>query len=136
MLGKALKKDRERYGVLVIFTAGKIPYYAGGENIDLLGLNDPYLATQKQEQFFPGHSAGSIEAAIDLASSHPIGIYSTFSYLDPEFIKGPEDISLWINNNPPQEEVQTQVTQEQWEETISADNIYVWSIISKPIKAP
>ncbi len=136
MLGKALESDRERYGVLVIFTAGKIPYYAGGENIDLLGLNDPYLATQKQEQFFPGHSAGSIEAAIDLASSHPLGIYSTFSYLDPEFIQGPEDISLWITNNPPQEKVQTHVTKEQWEAAISEDSIYVWSIISQPKKPP
>jgi hypothetical protein len=136
MLGKALESDRERYGVLVTFAAGKIPFYAGGDNIDLLGLNDPYLATLKQEKFFPGHSAGNIQAAIELASLHPIGIYSTFSYLDPDFIKGPEDISLWINNNLPEETVQTQVTEEQWKTAESADNKKIWSIISKPKKAP
>ncbi len=133
MLGKALEADRERYGVLVTFTAGKIPFYAGGDNIDLLGLNDPYLATLKQEKFFPGHSAGNVQAAIELASLHPTGIYSTFSYLSPDFIKGPEDISLWVINNPPQEKVQSQVTEEQWKTAKSADNIYIWSIISEPV---
>ena len=132
MLGKALELDRERYGVLLTFSAGKIPFYAGGDNIDMLGLNDPLLATLQQGSFVPGHSSGGAQAAIELASSHASGTYSTFSYLDPDFIKSPEDISLWVDNKNPQDTVQYGVSEEQWEISQSADNIFIWSIISEP----
>lgn len=133
MLGKALESDRDHFGVLITFAAGKIPFYAGGDNIDLLGLNDAYLATLKQDQFSPGHSSGNIHAAIELANSHPSGISSTFSYLDPQFINSPDDISLWVNNNPPQDTVQTNVTKDQWNAAKASGNELIWSIISNPI---
>ena len=69
LLGKALEADRERYGVLITFAAGKIPFFAGGDNIDMLGLNDPLLATLKQDRFVPGHSSGDAQAAIKIASA-------------------------------------------------------------------
>jgi hypothetical protein len=134
MLGKAVEADRERYGVLITFAAGKIPYYAGGDNIDLIGLNDPYLATLRQDAFVPGHSSGNTEEAIKLASSHGSGTYSTFSFLDPDFIQKPEDVSLWVNNYEPQDQVQNRVTEDEWNEAKSTNNIYIWSIISEPKK--
>ena len=134
MLGKALAEDRSRYGVLVTQSAGKIPFYAGGDCIDTFGLNDPYLATISQERFMPGHSSGSGSGAIELAKLHPIGVYATFSFLDPVLLAGPEDVSLWINNYHPQENVQTEVTLEQWEHAIDTADLFIWSVISTPMK--
>jgi len=131
-LGKALESDREKYGVLVIHAAGKVPYFGGGDSIDLLGLNDPYLATLTQDKFFPGHSAGNIEAAIDIAKKHPIGVYSTFSYLDSDFIEGPEEIALWVDNNSFHGRVKGEPTEEEWNEAGSAGTQLIWSIISQP----
>ena len=133
MLGKALESDRERYGVLITFAAGKIPFYAGGDNIDMLGLNDPVLATLQQDSFVPGHSSGDAQAAIEIATSRTPGTYSTFSYFDPYFIKYPDEISIWVNNFVSQEKVHYGVTEEQWKEANSANNIFIWSIISEPI---
>ena len=99
----------------------------------MLGLNDPLLATLRQGSFVPGHSSGDAQAAIELASSHASGTYSTFSYLDPDFINGPEEIILWVDNKNPQDTVQYDVSEEQWEIAQSADNIFIWSIISEPI---
>jgi hypothetical protein len=134
MLGKALEADRERYGVLITFAAGKIPFFAGGDNIDMLGLNDPLLATLQQDRFVPGHSAGDAQAAFKIASEETQGPYSTFSYLDPYFIKKPDDISIWISNVTPKESVQYAVTDEQWDAALSTGNMFIWSIISEPVQ--
>jgi hypothetical protein len=133
MLGKSLEKDRQNYGVLIAGAAGKIPFYAGGDCIDPLGLNDPYLATQKRSKFMPGHSAGSDLVAIEMARSHPAGVYSTFSFLDTNIISTPEDISMWVNNRHPQDSVQRQVTQQQWDRALSSGDLFIWSIVSKPV---
>jgi hypothetical protein len=133
MLGQAAGIDRSKYGVLITTAAGKIPFYAGGDCIDNLGLNDPYLATIKRDLFVPGHSAGDDFAAIELAKSHPAGIYSRFSYIDPNFINGPEDISLWVNNLSPQDSVQIGVTQDQWESVNEIGDPFIWSLISEPV---
>jgi hypothetical protein len=134
MLGQAVEADRDRYGVLITHAAGKIPFYAGGDVIDNLGLNDPYLATFKRDPFVPGHSAGNDQAAIELAQSHPSEIYSRFSYISPNFIKGPDDISLWIDNRVPQQSVQHEVTDAQWRSVIEDGEFYFWSVITEPIR--
>jgi hypothetical protein len=134
MLGKAVEEDREKYGVVITFAAGKIPFYAGGDFIDSIGLNDPYLATLKRDGFVPGHSAGSENEAVDLVRSHPAGVYSMFSYLDESFIKQPDDIGLWVDNYNPQEKPQIYVSEEEWQAAKATDNIFIWSIISKPIR--
>lgn len=134
MLGQAIEADRDNYGVLVTRAAGKIPFYAGGECIDALGLNDPYLATLKQDKFVPGHSAGSNMAAIELACSHPLGVYSTLTYLGSVIINNPEDINLWVDIKNPQDEVHHQVTPDQWKETLQTEDPPIWSIISEPVR--
>jgi len=133
MLGQAVAEDREHYGVLIVDAAGKVPFYAGGDCIDSLGLNDPYLATINRLEFIPGHSAGSGAAAIEIARQHPSGVYSTLSFLDLDIIHGPEAVSLWMDNRHPQEEVQRAVSQEQWEAALATGDPYIWSIISQPI---
>jgi len=132
MLGQAVAAERNRYGVLISFAAGKIPFYAGGDCIDSIGLNDPYLATIKRSQFVPGHSSGDEQAAIELIRNHPAGVYTTFSYLDQDILHSPEDISLWVKNLEPEESVHRQVTRSQWDQAIATGNIYIWSVISKP----
>ena len=132
MLGQAMVEDRDSYGVVVIIAAGKIPFYAGGDFIDSLGLNDPYLARLQRERFVPGHSAGDDAAALELAASHQSKIYSTFSYLNTDLISGPQAVRLWIDNRDPRDGVQYQLSNEQWQEALDAGSIFVWSIISQP----
>jgi hypothetical protein len=134
MLGKSLEMDRQNYGVLIAGAAGKIPFYAGGDCIDPFGLNDPYLATQKRSRFMPGHSAGSDLAAIEMALLHPSGVYATFSFLDTNIIPSLESISMWVNNRHPQDSVQHQVTKQQWDRALSSSDLFIWSIISKPVQ--
>ena len=133
MLGKAIEKDRQRYGVIISPAAGKIPFYAGGDCIDPYGLNDPYLASVERSKFTPGHSAGSEREAIIIAQEHPLGVYTTYSFFDPSILSGPQDISLWMNNRNPQDSVQYGATEAQWEVFSSIDDPYMWSIISEPV---
>ena len=133
MLGKSIEKNRQDYGVLIAGAAGKIPFYAGGDCIDPFGLNDPYLATQKRFRFMPGHSAGSDLAAIEMALLHPSGVYATFSFLDTYIIPSLESISMWVNNRHPQDSVQHQVSKQQWDRALSSGDLFIWSIISKPV---
>jgi hypothetical protein len=132
MLGQAINTNRDQFGVVITFAAGKIPFYAGGDCIDSIGLNDPYLATLKRDTFVPGHSAGNEDAAIDLARNHPQGIYSTFSYLNERLIEQPEEIILWVDNFFPQDRAQTEIRLEDWESAIASKNLFIWSIISRP----
>jgi len=132
-LGKALQEDRAYYGVLIAGAAGKIPFYAGGDCIDPWGLNDPYLATLLRARFIPGHSSGNDQAAIELAKSHPTGVYSTFSFLDTDIIPEPGFISLWVDNRNQPGIVHKNVTQKQWQSALDTDDPLIWSIISKPI---
>lgn len=134
MLGQALEVERSRYGVLISAAAGKIPYYAGGDCIDPFGLNDPYLATKQRPKFMPGHSAGSDLAAIEMARSHPSGVYATFSFLDKNIVPSPESISMWVDNRHPQDTVQRKVTQQQWDAALETGDRFIWSIISQPVQ--
>jgi hypothetical protein len=135
MLGQSVEENREYYGVLVTRAAGKIPFYASGECIDALGLNDPFLSTLQRDIFAPGHSAGNDQVAIELAQNHPSGKYSIFTYLNLQFIRGPEDISLWVDNRLPKSKVNHGATQKQWENAIAANDFLVWSIITNPKSA-
>jgi len=134
MLGQALEDDRSHYGVLILAAAGKIPFYAGGDCIDRYGLNDPYLATLQRPQFFPGHSSGNDQVALELAQKHQSGVYSTYSVLDLDLISGPQDISLWVDNRHPQDTVQRQVPQQQWEAAVASGDRFIWSIVSQPVQ--
>ncbi len=133
MLGMEMQYDRPSYGVVVTIPAGKIPFFAGGDFIDALGLNDPSLSSYRRDQFVPGHSAGSDQAALELARLHQSGIYSLFSYLDSTIISGPEFIRLWVNNREPQATVQTTPTQQEWQSALDSDDLFLWSIIWQPV---
>jgi hypothetical protein len=136
LLGKAIATRREQFGTVITLPAGKIPFFAGGDFVDAMGLNDPYLATLKRNEFFPGHSAGNDLAAISIAQSHASGVYSRFLNFTPEAVGGPENIALWINNFKPQAEVQTTVSASEWDEALGVNKPYVWSIITVPAYAP
>jgi hypothetical protein len=132
LLGKAMASGRPGFGVFVTEPAGKIPFFAGGDCIDALGLNDPDLARVKRKRFRPGHSAGSKAEALRIAGTHPCGTVSFFAYFARAEISGPEDIALWMNNRHPQDSVQTVVTREDWEAAAKAKDPFLWSVISRP----
>ncbi len=119
-MGKEIALQRKSYGTIVTFPAGKIPFYAGGNFIDELGLNDPDLSKVKRPRFIPGHSAGSHEIAIELAkqSSQTYG-YIVFGLdLTPENAK---DVLLWISNYSPENGVQHELTDMQRDTILRAD---------------
>ena len=110
-----------------------MPFYAGGDCVDAIGLNDPYLASVKREIFIPGHSSGSDTDAIMIANEHPSGIYSAYTYLDPDLIDGTEDISLWVDNQNPQEAAKTYVSEEELHQALAIGDHSIWSIITTPV---
>lgn len=134
MLAQAIREEREDYGVLVTGAAGKIPFFAGGECIDSVGLNDPYLSSLQRESFIPGHSSGSDQTAIEIASTHPLGVYSVYTSFDLELLNKPEDISLWVDNRNPGDTVNRMVTLEQWDAAVELDDPLIWSIITEPVQ--
>jgi len=133
ILGKEMAKNRPFYGVFVTAMAGKVPFYAGGDCIDTYGLNDPYLSTIKREQFLPGHSAGSQEIAMQIARSHPSGIYSQYTGLDPVYIDNPKMIALWIDVLQPQDVVQKGATSDEIRSAIEEEDY--WLIVTAPNQA-
>jgi hypothetical protein len=62
-LGRAMHADRARFGTVVCAAAGKIPFFAEGDFVDPIGLNDAELARLPLRKFQPGHSSGSVAAA-------------------------------------------------------------------------
>jgi len=101
LMGKEIAAQRDQYGTIVTYPAGKIPFYAGGEFIDELGLNDPDLAKVKRPKFIPGHSAGSHELAIDLARQNS-ATYSYFAFGLDLTTENAKDVLLWVDNSQPQ----------------------------------
>jgi hypothetical protein len=130
-----MQSQREHFGVIVIGPAGKIPFFAGGDFIDELGLNDPDLARIRRARFVPGHSAGGLEPALQLAAQHPAGVYSLFLFNGSLKDLGPEVVALYINNRSPQEGVQTTVTERAWLEASTAIDPRLWSAIVHPVPA-
>jgi hypothetical protein len=128
LLGKEIAKDREKYGIIVTFPAGKIPFFAGGDFIDELGLNDPYLATLKRDHFIPGHAAGSHAEAVQIARASG-KTYTTFAFsfmLTPENI---DDLLLWVNNISPENGVQHEPTAAQKQILLSNRNSFEYTLI-------
>ena len=97
LIGKEMARQRDLYGTVVTAPAGKIPYFAGGDFVDELGLNDPDLARIARPVFLPGHSAGSHELALALAKrSSPI--YSYMGYNAALNLSNAQDVLLWADN--------------------------------------
>ncbi|PWH13365.1 MAG: hypothetical protein DDG60_10410 [Anaerolineae bacterium] len=112
LLGKEMARQREQYGTVVTFPAGKIPFFAGGNFIDELGLNDPYLATLRRERFIPGHAAGSHAEAIRLAKESAT-TYSIFAFSFEITTENINDVVLWVENTNPQSGVFHQPNEQQ-----------------------
>ncbi len=100
LMGKEIAAHRSQYGTIVTFPAGKIPFYAGGDFIDELGLNDPELAKVQQPRFVPGHSAGSFDLAIERARQHS-PVFSYFAFGMDLTAENAPDVLLWVDNVHP-----------------------------------
>ncbi len=100
LIGKEMASHRAQYGTVVVYAAGKLPFYAGGDFIDTLGLNDSELARIQRPRFIPGHSAGNDQMAIQLARASS----ALYSYLAPNLDLELDrintgDILLWAVND-------------------------------------
>jgi len=132
LLGKSIALDRERYGTIVIPMAGKTPFFAGGDFVDSLGLNDPYLATVKLPHFIPGHSAGSKPLAIDIARQHSPNDYSMVDCSPSQYLVKPEDVRLWVYGAMPADGVHSSFTSRDLQTSSSAQAMYFCVLIDKP----
>lgn len=133
-MGKTIAADRQRYGTIVVRMAGKTPYFAGGDFVDNLGLNDPYLATVKRPKFIPGHSSGSDEGAIEIARQHSPDNYSYLTFSPSSYLKSPADVLLWTYGDRPQDSgVHDRITNKEWENAVTSTNsMYFCLLIDKP----
>ncbi len=97
LIGKEMALQRDEYGTVVIAPAGKIPFFAGGNFVDELGLNDPVLAKVRRPRFVPGHSAGDHQMALEIArQSSPT--YSYFGRNSDLTLDNTQDVLLWAYN--------------------------------------
>ena len=136
MLGKAIAGHRTMFGVLVSAPAGKIPFFADGDCIDPIGLNDPELARIQAPVFQPGHSSGSMSTALGIA--HRKGRCSFFTFFPCRAadnrnypLDEREQIALWIDNEDPFGDVRTEVPASLWEK-VSKGMTVNWSVIAWP----
>jgi hypothetical protein len=82
-IGKYLRKTAQPNESVAMLPAGAIPYYSGLKSIDMLGLNDTYIAHQKIEDMgkgIAGHEKGDADYVL---SKNPTYIILN-SYLSPE----------------------------------------------------
>jgi len=120
LIGKEMALQRDEYGTVVIFPAGKIPFFAGGNFVDELGLNDPELALVQRPRFVPGHSAGNHELALEIAKQSS----SSYSYFDFNLdltLSNAQDVLLWANNLSPDGGVHHGLTPAQRELIMNAE---------------
>jgi hypothetical protein len=120
LLGKEMSLHRNEYGTVVIFPAGKIPFFAGGDFIDELGLNDSDLARIRRPRFVPGHSAGSHEMALIIARQFST-VNSYFAYNLQLSSDNSENVLLWVDNYLPQDGVHYGLKMDQIEAMMQAD---------------
>lgn len=120
LLGKEMSLQRNEYGTVVIFPAGKIPFFAGGDFVDELGLNDSDLARIQRPRFVPGHSAGNHEMAMAIASrSSPVRSY--FAYNLQLSLDNARSVLLWMDNFFPQDGIHYGLKTDQIETLMEAD---------------
>jgi hypothetical protein len=74
-----------------------------------------------------------LDQALEVERSH-YGVYATFSFLDTNIFPSPESISMCVDNRHPQDTVQCQVTQQQWDAPLETGDLFIWSIISQPVQ--
>jgi arabinofuranosyltransferase len=138
LMGKEVSKERVRYGVLVCAPAGKLPYFAGGDCIDPIGLNDPDLARITTRRFQPGHSSGDMQAALDTAAKRgPVSFFTFFPARESDNrnhpVNAPEQILLWIDNEDPGAPVRRAMPAIVWAASRTA--FVNWSVIATENRA-
>ncbi len=119
LIGKEMAPQRQGYGVVVTLGAGKIPFFAGGDFVDELGLNDPELARIQRPRFVPGHSAGDDVAARSIARAAS-GTYSYFGFNFELTPGNAANVLLWADNRATQASVQHGLTAAQLETLLKA----------------
>ncbi len=100
LIGKEMASQRDLYGTVVTFGAGKIPFFAGGDFVDELGLNDPELAQVQRPRFIPGHSAGNDQVALEIARRSSAR-YSYVAFNLNLTRENAGDVLLWASNTSP-----------------------------------
>ncbi|GEM_PF-2326834 len=133
-LGKSIAINRQEYGTVVVRMAGKTPFFAGGDFVDNLGLNDPYLATIKRAKFVPGHSAGSDEQSLEIARQHSPNNYTYLTFSPSIYLKSPTDVLLWVYCNQPQDVlIHNRITNTEWENMLTiSEPMYFCLLLDKP----
>jgi arabinofuranosyltransferase len=135
MLGKAVEADRSRFGILVSGPAGKLPFFAGGDCIDPIGLNDPDLARIGTPRFQPGHSSGSMDVALALARQRgPASYFTFFPVPDSDNRNRPVrdrgQVLLWMDNENPGSRPLRALSEGQWDQALR-DRSTNWSVIAR-----
>lgn len=104
-MGSTIAMDRERYGIIVTGAAGKIPFYGGGDFVDIIGLNDPELSRIQRRPFWPGHSSGDKVKAISIAYQMSSKVsFSGYYPADMDSLVSLGDtakVLLWCDNTNP-----------------------------------
>lgn len=131
-LGKEIGLNRNRYGTIAIPTSGKIPFFAGGDFVDVYGLNDPYLATIKRPNFIPGHSSGSDSEAIEIARRHSPENYSLVNFTPTPYLRLPDDVYLWVYTSQPQDGIHRHFTDADFQVARTSVPIYMCLVIYNP----
>lgn len=130
-LGKSLALHREVYGAISVRIAGKVPFFAGGDFVDNLGLNDDYLATLRRPRFVPGHSSGSDSEALKIVQEYSPENYSFISFLPSELVTTPEQVVLWVYTDRPADGVHASLSAEAWQAlNASGDPLYLCAVLN------
>jgi len=74
-----------------------------------------------------------LDQALEVERSR-YSVYATFSFLDTNIFPSPESISMCVDGWHPQDTVQCQVTQQQWDAPLETGDLFIWSIISQPVQ--
>jgi hypothetical protein len=104
--GRRLGEVFERSPDLLIATtaAGAIPYFSGLRTIDMLGLNDRWIARSGRDvSTRPGHARGAttdylLERGVDLVLAHPLTVPRERL---PEALAGVPPSRFWFDEPPP-----------------------------------
>ncbi len=103
-LGLHIAANTSPQAVIAVHAAGQIPYYSQRATIDLLGLNDPFIAKGRgRGEFYPGHNKWNYEYSIgqlqpDLIADNfdPFGSYI---HQNDQYQKLDSDIYIRIDSS-------------------------------------
>jgi arabinofuranosyltransferase len=94
-LGLHIAQNTSPEAVIAVHAAGQVPYYSERTTIDLLGLNEPIIATgEAHGEFYPGHNKWDYDYSI--GELQPDVIADNFTAL-PSFMQGNKQYTKFNN---------------------------------------